>query len=247
MCGIIKTQNVQLKRGKKLKINFNPDFSRLKKTDIAVIVAVVLVFVSFLVAVKMLSDTVEKHYDNEIIVCLDAGHGGDDVGAVSADGQRYEKDDNLTLTLKVSEELEELGVKTVLTRDSDEAVSLKDRCKKANKKRCDLFVAIHRNSSPTGTGVEAWISKREKDDEKTTAKTLVSELSTVMGIADRGVKNGYRDKTANNYYINANTNMPSILLEVGFITSEEDNAAFDENIDQMAEKIAKVIYDSLQN
>ncbi len=230
-----------------MKIDFKPDFRRLKKTDYAVIVAVVLVFISFLVAVKLLSDVVDEHYDNEIIVCLDAGHGGDDVGAVSVDGQRYEKDDNLTLTLKVSEELERLGVKTVLTRDSDEAVSLRDRCKKANKKRCDLFVAIHRNSSLTGTGVEAWISKREKDDEKTTAKTLVSELSSVMEIADRGVKNGYRDKTANNYYINANTNMPSILLEVGFITSEEDNAAFDENLDEMAEKIAKVIYDSLQN
>ena len=217
----------------------------IKKQNYAVIIAVILVFVSFLVAVKLLSNTVEEHYDNELIVCLDAGHGGDDVGAVSTDGKRYEKDDNLALTLKVRDELELLGVKTVLTREEDKTVSLRDRCRIANKKRCDLFVAIHRNSSASGTGFEAWISKREKEDERSTAKKLTKQLSELTGLQDRGVKNGYRDLTANNYYINANTNMPSILLEVGFISSDEDNRAFDENIDKMAIEIAKVIYDSL--
>lgn len=219
----------------------------IKKQNYAVIIAVILVFVSFLVAVKLLADTAERHYDNELIVCLDAGHGGDDVGAVSTDGKRYEKDDNLALTLKVRDELELLGVKTVLTREEDKTVSLRDRCRIANKKRCDLFVAIHRNSSASGTGIEAWISKREKEDERSTAKKLTKQLSELTGLADRGVKNGYRDRTANNYYVNANTNMPSVLLEVGFISSEEDNRAFDENIDKMAVEIAKVIYDSLQN
>lgn len=217
----------------------------IKKQNYAVIISVILVFVSFLVAVKLLADTAERHYDNELIVCLDAGHGGDDVGAVSTDGKRYEKDDNLALTLKVRDELELLGIKTVLTREEDKTVSLRDRCRIANKKRCDLFVAIHRNSSASGTGIEAWISKREKEDERSTAKKLTKQLSELTGLADRGVKNGYRDRTANNYYVNANTNMPSILLEVGFISSDEDNRAFDENIDKMAVEIAKVIYDSL--
>lgn len=219
----------------------------IKKQNYAVIISVILVFVSFLVAVKLLADTAERHYDNELIVCLDAGHGGTDVGAVSADGKRYEKDDNLVLTLKVRDELEKLGIKTVLTREDDETVSLRDRCRIANKKRSDLFVAIHRNSSVSGTGIEAWISKREKEDERSTAQTLTKQLSELTGLQDRGVKNGYRDRTANNYYVNANTNMPSILLEVGFITSDADNKAFDENSDTMAMEIAKVIYDSLQN
>lgn len=219
----------------------------IKKQNYAVIISVILVFVSFLVAVKLLADTAERHYDNELIVCLDAGHGGDDVGAVSTDGKRYEKDDNLALTLKVRDELELLGIKTVLTREEDKTVSLRDRCRIANKKRCDLFVALHRNSSASGTGIEAWISKREKEDERSTAKKLTKQLSELTGLQDRGVKNGYRDRTANNYYVNANTNMPSILLEVGFISSDEDNRAFDENIDKMAVEIAKVIYDSLQN
>lgn len=229
-----------------MNLNFYRDFN-IKKQNYAMIIAVILVFISLLIAVKLLSDTVEEHYDNEIIVCLDAGHGGDDVGAVSNDGKRYEKDDNLALTLKVRDELEKMGVKTVLTRESDVAVSLKNRCKIANKKRCDLFVAIHRNSAVSGTGFEAWISKTQKKNERTTAEAMLESLSTVTGLTNRGVKKGYRDRTANNYYVNANTNMPSILLEVGFITSDEDNKVFDEKTDEMAKEIAKVIYDSLQN
>ena len=217
------------------------------KRNYSAVIAVVLVFVSFLTAVRLLSETVEEHYDNEVIVCLDAGHGGGSIGAVSADNTRYEKDDNLRLTLRVKEELEALGVKTVLTRDEDTDVSLRERCKIANKKRCDLFVSIHRNSATSGTGFEAWISKKEKGNERQLAETMVTNLSTLTGLADRGVKNGYRDLTANNYYVNANTNMPSILLEVGFISSDDDNKVFDEKIDEMAKEIAKVIYDSLEN
>ena len=217
-----------------------------KKQDISVIIAVTLVLVSLLVAVKLLSQVVTEHYDNEIIVCLDAGHGGSDVGATSTDGKRYEKDDNLNLTLKVRDELERMGVRTILTRDDDNTVALKDRCRTANKKRADIFVSLHRNSSATGTGFEAWIAKRPKGDEKDTAKQLVKALSDATGLENRGVKSGYRDKTANNYYVNANTNMPSILLEVAFISSEEDNKVFDEKTDVMANEIAKVIYDAVQ-
>ncbi len=218
-----------------------------KKQNISLIIAVVLVIVSFLIAVKLLSQVVTEHYDNEIIVCLDAGHGGTDVGATSTDGKRYEKDDNLRLTLKVRDELEAMGIKTVLTREEDETVSLKDRCKTANKKRADLFISLHRNSSAKGTGIEAWIAKRPKDAENKVAKKLTKAVSEATGLDDRGVKKGFRDNTANNYYVNANTRMPSVLLEVAFISSEEDNKAFDKNFDAMAAELAKVIYDAVQN
>ncbi len=218
-----------------------------KKQNMSVMIAVILVMVSFLVAVKCLSQVVTVHYDNEVIVCLDAGHGGSDVGAMSADGKRFEKDDNLRLTLKVRDELEKMGVRTVLTREDDIRVELKDRCRTANKKRADIFVSIHRNSSATGTGLEAWIARRAKGDEKNVAQDMLKALSEVTGLENRGVKAGYRDWTANNYYVNANTNMPSILLEVGFITGEEDNRVFDEKTDRMANEIAKVIYDAVQN
>ena len=219
--------------------------SRRKNSDAVMIIAVLAVIVCFLAAVKFLSQAVTEHYDEEKIVCLDAGHGGSDAGASSTDGKRKEKDDNLRLTLEVKTQLERMGVKVVLTRDSDEYVSLKDRCKIANKNRADLFIALHRNSSVNGTGLEAWISKNEKNGEKKLSKKFLSAICAVTGQENRGVKNGYRDRSANNYYINANTNMPSVLLEVGFISNEKDNEIFDSRLQETANAIAKVIYNSL--
>lgn len=214
--------------------------------DISAYFAAAIVILSFFTAVKFLSQIVTEHYDDEKIVCLDAGHGGSDTGAVSTDRKRFEKDDNLRFTLEVKNQLERMGVKVVLTREDDTFIELKDRCRIANRKRCDLFIALHRNSSAKGSGVEAWISKNEKNGEKKTAGEIVEAICKVTGQTNRGVRQGYRDKGANNYYINANTNMPSILLEVGFITDENDNRVFDEKFDECANAVAKVICDSMQ-
>lgn len=239
-----------MKRGNTLKINFNFKLRKLnlKKNEYAVLISVAIVFLSLIIAVTVLSGITEKIGEQEVVVCLDAGHGGDDVGAVSADGKRLEKDDNLELTLKVRDELEKMGIKTILTRDDDTTVSLQKRCKTANKAKCDLFVSIHRNSaSSSASGIEVWLPKDAGKDERATAGKMLKNLCKVAELPDRGVKRGYRDSSAKDYYINANTNMPSMLLEVGFITSNEDNRAYDKNIDSMAKEIAKVIYDSLQN
>lgn len=215
------------------------------KNSIAAVTAAVLVIVSFLTAVKFLSNIVEEHYESVKTVCLDAGHGADDAGAISADGARIEKDDNLRLTLKVRDLLEERGVKVVLTREDDSDITLKERCKLANKKRCELFVSLHRNSAVSGSGFEAWIAKEPKGGEEEIAKKLVQALCDISGLPDRGVKRGYRNSSGNNYYVNSNTNMPSILLEVGFVTNEADNKSFDENLGKNAEAIADIIYESL--
>lgn len=75
-------------------------------------------------------------------VCIDAGHGGYDVGATN--GERYEKDDNLRLAKAVEAELKARGINTIMTRSDDTYVSLEDRCKTANKKKADLFISLHR-------------------------------------------------------------------------------------------------------
>ncbi len=218
-----------------------------KKSSYTAVIAMSLVIVSALVAVKFLSGVVEEHYESVKTVCLDAGHGADDVGATSTGGARLEKDDNLRLTLKVRDRLEEKGVKVVLTRGDDSDITLKERCKLANRKRCDFFLSLHRNSSVSGTGFEAWIAKEPKGNEEETAGKLVAALSDISGLPNRGVKRGYRNSSGNNYYVNSNTNMPSILLEVGFVTNEEDNKSFDKSLDENAEAIADIIFESIQN
>ncbi len=217
-----------------------------QKSSISLILAALLVLTSFLAAVKFLSNIVEEHYESVKTVCLDAGHGADDVGATSTGGARLEKDDNLRLTLKVRDKLEEKGIKVILTRDDDSDITLKERCRLANKKRCDFFLSLHRNSAVSGSGFEAWIAKEPKGDEEQTAQRLVKALSDISGLPNRGVKRGYRNSSGNNYYVNSNTNMPSILLEVGFVTSDEDNKSFDKSLDENAEAIAEIIYESIQ-
>lgn len=205
-----------------------------------------VIIICFLIAVKALSSITTVIFEDIDIVCLDPGHGGEDVGAAYNSKTRLEKNDNLDLALKVKTELEKRDIKVIMTREDDTFVSLKDRCKTANKGRADLFVSLHRNSSSDGTGIEVWIKDKPSTQEEKLAENILNALVSVAEIPERGVKKGYRDKTGNNYYVNANTNMPSCLVEVGFISNKTDNADFDKKIDSYAEAIAQAIYENLQ-
>ncbi len=173
-------------------------------------------------------------------ICLDAGHGGSDVGA-EFDG-RYEKDDNLRLTLAVGEILEENGIDVIYTRKKDEFVELEKRAEYANKKRATYFVSIHRNSADADvSGVEAWTNNSAPYYEEKLAKNILDAIEEVGYGDNRGVKRGYQGNAASNYLVNSATQMPSCLLEMGFITTEEDNRLFDEKFDKYALAIANGI------
>ena len=221
-------------------------FKIRKKQRNIIIAAVILTAVIIAVCVRSGVFKPKYTYSGDPYVCLDAAHGADDVGA--ANGNRYEKDDDLKLTLKIREKLEKMGIKVYLTRDDDSDVTLDERCKSANKKHCTLFVSIHRNSAEDqkANGIEAWVSRNPKGDEYTLAENLVSNICNLTSQQNRGIKKGFRDNSFGDYYINSDTDMPSLLLEVGFITNDNDNKIFDEKLDEAAEVIAKTIYDHIQ-
>lgn len=175
-------------------------------------------------------------------VIIDPGHGGNDVGA-QYDG-RNEKDDNLELALLVAEKLKDSGVKVKLTRDDDTFISLENRCKFANRRRAELFVSLHRNSAENGKGVEIWISSDEPQKDSRLAENILQGLDKVGISKNRGVKSGYAQGDGN-YYVNSHTDMPSCLAEIGFITSETDNALLDKNLEEYANAIAEAIKESL--
>lgn len=178
-------------------------------------------------------------------ICLDAGHGGSDVGAEY--GSRYEKDDNLKLTLAVGEILEENGVKVIYTRTEDKFVELEERAEFANKKKATYFVSIHRNSAAANvSGVEIWIENTATLYEEGLAKDILDEIDAVGLGNNRGVKRGYQGDSSSNYLVNAATEMPSCLVEMGFITTEKDNELFDENLDEYALAIANGIMKNLE-
>lgn len=181
----------------------------------------------------------------EISVCIDAGHGAHDSGAVY--GTRAEKDDNLRLALSVREKLEAKNIKVYMTREDDTFLSLDERCRVANKKKCTLFVALHRNSAESGSGVEMWIQSTPTDTDWALAENMLNALSEAGISKARGVKTGYAKNADGNYYVNAHTDMPSCLAEIGFVTSERDNELFDKNLDAYAAAIADGIEKTLRD
>jgi len=100
---------------------------------------------------------VERPY----VVAIDAGHGGDNLGCESADGDAHEKDVTLELSLELARELQERlpHARIVLTRDDDETITLAERVAIANEAEADVFVSIHANASParSQSGFETYV------------------------------------------------------------------------------------------
>ncbi len=194
--------------------------------------------------------SVETTAIDDFIVVLDPGHGAHDGGTKNQDGTRLEKDDNLTMGLAVYDALKAYpNVHVILTRDTDVFVTLEDRCKIANDANADLFVSLHRNSADEGKGVEIWVNDSdEKHYDKLLAQYIMEMLEKVGISKDRGIRNGFRgtsganaDNSDDSYYVNAHTNMPSCLIELGFLTSDEDNKNFDSHLKDYADNIARAI------
>ena len=119
-------------------------------------------------------------------VMLDAGHGGFDNGAMF--NGRKEKDDNLSLTLKVGQELEDRGVNVIYTRTEDIYQSPNQKAGIANRSDADYFVSFHRNSSPmpdTYSGIQTLVYSAE-GIPLVMAQNINKELVNV-GFKDLGI------------------------------------------------------------
>lgn len=205
------------------------------KTNIKIaVVGIIAVIVAVAIAACIIYEPVE--------VVIDPGHGGSDVGAEY--NGRYEKDDNLAIALLVKEELKNMGISSHLTRETDKFVELKSRCNAANRRKAELFVSLHRNSAEGAKGVEIWVSDSEPKADVQLAQNIMDALDNAGISQNRGVKCGYA-RGDGNYYVNSHTDMPSCLVELGFINSEEDNEFFDKNLEAYAKAIAKAIAESL--
>lgn len=206
----------------------------MKRKILTALTCVLILVLSVLIVAGILYSPVQ--------VVIDPGHGGSDVGAQY--NGRYEKDDNLEIALLVHENLKKMGIESCLTRDSDKFIELEDRCAVANRRNAQLFVSLHRNSAEGANGVEIWINSDESDADRALAENILEALDGVGISENRGVKSGYA-RGEGNYYVNSHTDMPSCLVELGFINSETDNKLLDENMEAYAQAIAKAIEQSL--
>ena len=172
-------------------------------------------------------------------IMLDAGHGGRDPGAVY--NGRREKDDTLSLTLAIGELLQERGIDVLYTRTTDIYESPYQKALEANAAGADFFLSIHRNSYPTDntvSGVESLVYN--KSGLKYTMAQNINEGLEALGFINLGVKE------RPGLVVLRRTQMPAVLVEVGFINSDTDNRLFDDNFDDIALAIAEGILDTLE-
>ena len=165
------------------------------------------------------------------LVAIDAGHGGGNPGAVY--NGRQEKDDVLALALAVGNILEQNGVQVYYTRTSDVYESPYQKAMEGNAVNADYFVSLHRNSSPYPnqyTGVEKLVYNCYGE-----AARLAYNINSRL--VDIGFENQGVNERQNLVVLNR-TQMPSVLVEVGFINTDADNQLFDERFNEIAQAIA---------
>lgn len=150
-------------------------------------------------------------------IVLDAGHGGVDMGACGRQGTR-EKDVNLEVTLRLKDLLEEAGAKVVLTRTDDSFISLYERPFLANHLFCNIFISIHANNHTNFNinGIEVYHHSK-RPDAKLLAEKVMERLVAKTKLNSRGVK-------ANDYCVTRETQMPSILVELGYLSNYQEES-----------------------
>lgn len=172
-------------------------------------------------------------------IMLDAGHGGVEPGAIYMG--RKEKDDTLNLVLAIGDILQNNGIDVSYTRTTDVYETPFEKAMEANRAEVDFFISIHRNSFPAdnqASGVESLVY--DLSGIKYDMAQEINEQLEAIGFVNLGVK------ARPNLVVLKRTQMPAVLVEVGFINSDTDNLLFDENFNAIAQAIASGILDTLE-
>lgn len=151
--------------------------------------------------------------DGRIVVVVDPGHGGSDMGAIGIGGLQ-EKDVVFDISMQVAQILEQNGVQAVMTRQEDRTVELEPRTVLANRINADLFVSIHANAAENSSanGVETFFY----ESGGVLADYIQRSIMESFDMPNRGLKRA-------RFYVIRNTQMPAVLVEVGFVTGTEDS------------------------
>ena len=180
---------------------------------------------------------------NKYYVVIDPGHGGPDSGAVGINGLR-ETDVVLDVSKTLTKLLLEKGVRVKMTRSNEVDLDLFPRVALANRTKADIFVSIHANASRGKkrniNGIETFYYSGWKG--KLLAEKIQKEILKVSPWSpDRGVRKG-------RYFVIKRTNMPAVLVEIGFVTGRLDARRLDNKTHRrrVAYAVAKGILEYLK-
>jgi len=219
------------------------------------LVIVLLILLGVVAAAGKLSSyvTSDKIKKGEVQVVLDPGHGGRDPGKVGTDGT-LEKDINLSIAKKVKVRLEENDITVIMTREKDAGLyskssdnkkveDLKKRVNMINETQPALTVSIHQNSySDTSVkGAQVFYYSHSK-----VSKVIAESMQEALRTVDESNKR--QAKADSSYYMLKKTEVPTIIVECGFLSNAEDTARLndEEYQDAMAAAICDGIIETLE-
>lgn len=161
------------------------------------------------------------------LICIDAGHGGTDPGAVA--GGYREADIALDHALALGRSLERKGSAILYTRTEDKALTLAARARAANENGAVVFISVHCNASTNPKASGAWILyHRQSERSKALAESVARYLDANIRPAEDGDAVAHPDQSGwtgdRSLYVLRATHMPAILVELGFITNADDRA-----------------------
>lgn len=177
-------------------------------------------------------ETAPDAADDSVIVVIDPGHGGENLGAEYED--YTEKEMTLIAAKAMKEELEQYeGITVYLTRTGDEDLTLEERCEYAAGVNADFLFCLHFNMSEYHTlfGAETWISAFGEQYSRGYAFADIEiGLLQEMGLYSRGIKTRLNDKGEDYYGIirhSTEQNMPCVLIEHCHLDQENDQPFYD--------------------
>lgn len=176
-------------------------------------------------------------------IILDAGHGGEDGGALSGDGL-LEKDINLALALTMRDIFVANGIPVILTRESDTLLYDRDAAFHGRKKMLDMaarlkiatdttdavFVSLHMNTYPLSScqGTQVWYSENNENSHSLALSIHSTVRELLQPENDRPIK-----KSGSSIYLLHHLLCPAVLVECGFLSNPEEAALLaDENYRQ---------------
>lgn len=146
-------------------------------------------------------------------IVIDSGHGGRDQGATGASGT-LEKNLTFEVGNLLARKLDKAGFNVVLTRSTDEYISLESRTDQARREQADAFISLHFDSVDEHQ-VEGHTSYYYNEQDKMLAQTIHNEITNMVKLDDRGARFG-------NYYVLRENTQPSILLELGYLSNPSE-------------------------
>ena len=165
------------------------------------------------------------------IVVVDAGHGGEDSGAVGYGGW-YEKNSNLAIALRIQKLLSDQGAVVLMTRKTDtrfgnnQKVDLESRAGLAKRHSADFFISVHGNSAPGAkcpSGIETYYHGREASS-RALATCIHFEAVKAWGVPDLSVRSDFALYQTGLSVLRNTVGIPAALIEVGYVKHPDDVA-----------------------